>query len=223
MVYLCWLLVVMMAYVCVPGFGSVCWESSVCNNLIDKESILDCIDLCMSVIQNEFPQLSALALKVNDEELLLNIILATLVSEDKLPESDLKAHSDLRRSYSMEHFRWGKPSGRKRRPVKVFASSLEGGGSSEGSFLPLTRRQLSSYEEEVKGEPNGGSKKQGSQRARGSSKSHVPLSTQGRKDATYRMSHFRWGSPPASKRNGRFLKPWKAKPQGQLSSSSLTL
>ncbi|XP_042359446.1 pro-opiomelanocortin-like [Plectropomus leopardus] len=220
MVYLCWLLVVMMAYVCVPGFGSVCWDSSICNDLSTKERILDCIDLCVSVIQTEFPQLSALALKFNDDDLLLSIIMATLVSEDKLSEADLKAHSDLRRSYSMEHFRWGKPSGRKRRPIKVFASSLEGGGSSEGTFLPQSRRQLSSYEDEVKEEADGGSKNQGLQSARVSSKSHV---TQERKDGTYRMSHFRWGRPPASKRNGRFLKPWKVKSQGKMSSSPVTL
>nr|P01197.1 RecName: Full=Pro-opiomelanocortin; Short=POMC; AltName: Full=Corticotropin-lipotropin; Contains: RecName: Full=Corticotropin; AltName: Full=Adrenocorticotropic hormone; Short=ACTH; Contains: RecName: Full=Melanocyte-stimulating hormone alpha; Short=Alpha-MSH; AltName: Full=Melanotropin alpha; Contains: RecName: Full=Corticotropin-like intermediary peptide; Short=CLIP [Squalus acanthias] len=28
-------------------------------------------------------------------------------------------------SYSMEHFRWGKPMGRKRRPIKVYPNSFE--------------------------------------------------------------------------------------------------
>ncbi|XP_050184082.1 pro-opiomelanocortin-like, partial [Myiozetetes cayanensis] len=32
---------------------------------------------------------------------------------------------DGKRSYSMEHFRWGKPVGRKRRPVKVYPNALE--------------------------------------------------------------------------------------------------
>ncbi|XP_078130123.1 pro-opiomelanocortin-like [Sander vitreus] len=213
-----WLLVVVMAYVCHPGFGSVCWESSICNDLRNKGRILDCIQLCMSVIRMKLPQFSALAQKVNndddDDDLILSIILATLVSENKITETDLKAHSDERRSYSMEHFRWGKPSGRKRRPVKVFASYLEGGGSSEGSFLPQARRQLNSYEDEVK--LNGKSQNQAVRRARVSSLSHVPLSSHERKDGTYRMSHFRWGSPPASKRNGSFMKPWEKKPQGQL-------
>ncbi len=159
-----------------------------------------------------------MAPKVNDDDnLLLSILLSTLVSGDKISESDLKAHSDQRRSYSMEHFRWGKPSGRKRRPVKVFASSLEGGGSSESSFLPQARRQLSDNEDEAKGDLNGKSNQnQGLLRARVSTKSHVPLSPQQRKDGTYRMSHFRWGSPPATKRNGSFMKPWEEKPQGQL-------
>ncbi|KAM9339725.1 pro-opiomelanocortin-like [Symphorus nematophorus] len=216
MVCLCWLLVVVMAYVCVPGFGSVCWDRSICNDLSNKGRILDCIHLCMSVIQTEFPELSALALKVdNTDDLLLSIILATLDPKNKLSKSDLKAHSEQRRSYSMEHFRWGKPSGRKRRPIKVFASSLEGGGSSEGSFPPQARRQLSSYDEEARGDLNG----EGHQnlRARVSSESQVQLSPQERKDGTYRMSHFRWGSPPVSKRNGSFMKTWEEKPQRQLS------
>ncbi|KAK9531561.1 hypothetical protein VZT92_010980 [Zoarces viviparus] len=197
MMYLSWLLVVVMAYVCVPGFGSVCWDRSQCNDLSNKGRILACIRLCMSAIQSEFPQLSAMDLKVNnnDDDLLLSVILATMVSENKISESDLKAHRDERRSYSMEHFRWGKPSGRKRRPVKVFASSLEGGGPSERSFPPQARRQLGSNNDEVR-DLSGGSQ-------RG-------------KNASYRMSHFRWGSPPASKRSGSFMKKRMKKRQRQL-------
>lgn len=179
-------------------------------------SMQDCIHLCMSVIQTELPDLSALALKVNDDDdLLVSILLTALAPANKI--SDLKAHSDQRRSYSMEHFRWGKPSGRKRRPVKVFATSLEGGGSSEGSFPSLVRRQLSSDDDEGKGDLNGGNNQnQGLLRASVSSKSHVQLSSQQRKDGTYRMSHFRWGSPPVSKRNGSLTKTWEEKPQRQL-------
>ncbi|XP_030577515.1 pro-opiomelanocortin-like [Archocentrus centrarchus] len=262
MVCLCWLLVVVMAFVCIPGFESVCWDNSICKDLSSKARILDCIHLCMSVIQTEIPELSALAPNVNsdadaddngggddfdDDNLLLRIILATLASDDKMPESDLKARSDERRSYtmehfrwgkpsglkmresklrarsnerrsySMEHFRWGKPSGRKRRPVKVFASSLEGGSSSEGRFPFQTRRQLSSSEDGAEGDVDGGSNEnQGWLRARDSTKSQIPLSLQERKDRTYKMSHFRWGSPPASKRNGGFVKLWEENPQGQL-------
>lgn len=177
-------------------------------------STQDCIHLCMSVTQAEFPELGALAPNVNsNDKFLLRILLTGL--EGKISESDLKAHSEQRRSYSMEHFRWGKPSGRKRRPVKVFASSLEGGGSSEGSFSPQARRQLTSNEDNAKGDLNGESQ-QNSLRARASSKSHVKLGQQQRKDGTYRMSHFRWGSPPPSKRNGNFMKTWEKKPQKQL-------
>lgn len=40
MMCLCWLLLVVAACVCVPGFGSVCWQSSICNDLSNKEGIL---------------------------------------------------------------------------------------------------------------------------------------------------------------------------------------
>ncbi|XP_069552709.1 pro-opiomelanocortin-like [Brachyistius frenatus] len=248
MVCLRWLLVAVMAYMCVPGFGSACWDSSICNNLSNKKRILDCVHFCMSVIETELPELGSLAPEVkDDDDLLLSIILTTLASKDKILESDLKAHGALRRSYSMEHFRWGKPSGdkmrepklrahsnerrsysmehfrwgkpsgRKRRPVKVFASSLEGGGSSEGSFRLQARRQLSSDEDEAKGGANGRrNQNQGLPRARVISKSQVPLGLQERKSGTYRMSHFRWGSPPASKRNSSFMKLWAEKSQGPL-------
>ncbi|XP_030261023.1 pro-opiomelanocortin-like [Sparus aurata] len=218
MACLCWLLLVVMASACVPGFGSECKDSSVCNNLSNKERILDCIPLCMSGIEPELPNLSALALKANsDDDLLLSILQTTLDPENKISESDLKAQNERRRSYSMEHFRWGKPPGRKRRPVKVFASSLEGGGSSEGSFLPQSRRQLNSVEDEAKEDLNmDSSQNQGLLRAVVNSKSHVQLSPQQRKDGTYKMSHFRWGTPPVSKRNGKFMKTWEEKPLRQL-------
>uniref|UniRef100_UPI0037E8687F pro-opiomelanocortin-like n=1 Tax=Semicossyphus pulcher TaxID=241346 RepID=UPI0037E8687F len=216
MVCVCWFFVVVMAFACLPGFGSVCLDSSICSNLSNKGNILDCIHLCLSMVQNEFPELDASALKENDDEdLFLSIVLAKIVSGDKI--SELKSHSDQRRSYSMEHFRWGKPTGRKRRPIKVFTSSLEGGGSSEGTLPFQARRQLSINEEEAKGGPEGESQQnQVLLSARVVPKPQAQSSPQHRKDGTYRMSHFRWGSPPVSKRNGSFMKTWEKKPQGQL-------
>lgn len=159
-------------------------------------------------VQAESPDLNELALKVGeDDDLLLSILLANLPPDNKVPGSELAAHSDERRSYSMQHFRWGKPPGLKRRPVKVFASSLEGGGSAESSFPSKARRQLSEAPASLNGD-----QKQGLLRVRVGSK----LSPQERKDGTYRMSHFRWGSPPASKRNGSNMKMWEDKPQRQL-------
>ncbi|KAM3602255.1 uncharacterized protein V6R79_000726 [Siganus canaliculatus] len=213
-----WLLVVMtMAHLCVPGSSSVCWESSICNDLTNKGKILDCIHLCTSVIQTKVLPDEQLALKDSDnKDLLLSILLATMVSENKISQTDLQAHNDQRRSYSMEHFRWGKPPGRKRRPVKVFASLLEEGrGSSDGGFpSSQTRRQLSVSEDEAKADLKGDDlQTQGLLRPRASSKS---VSSQQRKDGTYRMSHFRWGSPTASKRTSSFMKTWEEKPQRQL-------
>lgn len=241
----------------------------------DFLSTQNCIHYCMSALQIEFPELSALAVKVGDDNddddvLLLSIILATLTSKDKTSEPDLNAHSNKRRSYtmehfrwgkplgdkiaqpklrtqsnkrrsytmehfrwgkpfgektpklkahsngrrshSMEHFRWGKPPGCKRRPVKVFTSSPERGGLSEDGFPPLARRQLSKNEAKrdlhQESPPNKQLKRVGV-----NSKTHVPLGLQDRKAGTYRMSHFRWGSPAASKRNDGFMKLWQEKPR----------
>ncbi|CAG5928052.1 unnamed protein product [Menidia menidia] len=212
--------VALMASMCIPCFGSWCLDSSICNNLTSEDRILDCVHYCMSVIQTEIPDLGASTLQVDDDDddLLLNAVLA---SEDKLSdpsESGVRAHDEQRRSYSMEHFRWGKPSGRKRRPVKVFASSLEGGGSSEISFPFRARRHLSSGGKD--GAQVGVRKRnlqnEGSPVSRVSPRAHAPVNQQERKEGTYRMSHFRWGSPPASKRNGSLIKPREEKPQGQL-------
>ncbi|XP_029984177.1 pro-opiomelanocortin-like [Sphaeramia orbicularis] len=208
-----WLVMVVMAHVCVPGFGSACWDNSICNDLSNKERILECIHVCMSVIQNEFPKLTSLKVNSEDDDVLLSILLNSVAPGDKTLEPRLRAHSNERRSYSMEHFRWGKPPARKRRPIKVFASSLEGGGSSEGSFPLQARRQLGSNEDDLSSDRQ---QTQGLARMMVSSKSNAPFSPQQRKDGTYRMSHFRWGSPPASKRNANFMKLGEEKPQGQL-------
>ncbi|XP_009581454.1 PREDICTED: pro-opiomelanocortin [Fulmarus glacialis] len=45
-----------------------------------------------------------------------------------------------KRSYSMEHFRWGKPVGRKRRPIKVYPNGVE--EESAESFPLEFRREL---------------------------------------------------------------------------------
>ena len=57
-----------------------------------------------------------------------------------------------KRSYSMEHFRWGKPVGRKRRPIKVFTSSSSSSSPDDSSeaFPGEMRRELGEEElEEV--------------------------------------------------------------------------
>ncbi|XP_071773854.1 pro-opiomelanocortin-like [Centroberyx gerrardi] len=214
MVCVSWLLAVVMAYVCTPGFGAMCWDSSICNDLSSKDRLLDCIHLCTSVFQAEFPELGSLSLDSQEHDFLLGILLSTLASGERIPEPTLRARKDEPRSYSMEHFRWGKPTGRKRRPVKVFASSLEGGDSSEGAFPPQARRQLSNMEDEERDNLDVESHQtQGLQGVRFTPKPDTLLKE--RKDGTYRMSHFRWGSPPTAKRYGSFMKPWE-KSQGRL-------
>ncbi|KAK2856239.1 hypothetical protein Q5P01_004974 [Channa striata] len=89
MVCLCWIIVVVMAYVCVPGFGSLCRDSYISNDLSSQGRILDCIHLCLSVMQNKLPELGALGLKVDrNDDLLLCITLATLAFKDKLSEPE---------------------------------------------------------------------------------------------------------------------------------------
>lgn len=190
-----WLLVALIAHMCHSSRGSRCWDSPLCANLSNKQRILECIRMCMSAVPNESPQIP----DVNEAEDPLGLVQNGLTSEDR-------SRSDERRSYSMEHFRWGKPSGRKRRPVKVFSSSLEGEGSSEGKLPLRARRRL---EAKRSGDTPPGSR---------SKTSFTSYSKQERKDGTYRMSHFRWGSPPATKRNGNFLRQWQEeRPQSPLS------
>lgn len=189
-----WLLVALMAHMCHSSRGSKCWDSPMCGNLSNKHRILECIQMCMSVMQKESPH----TIDVNDADDSLGLVQSSLTSEDR-------SHSTERRSYSMEHFRWGKPSGRKRKPVKVFSSSLEGEGSSEGTFPLRTRRRL---EAKRNGDAPPGSR---------SKTSYTSYSKQERKDGTYRMSHFRWGSPPATKRNSNVQQWQDERPQTPLS------
>lgn len=175
----------------------------------------DCFHLCTSAIRSESPDLSESAQETHDDdddddELSLSIILSILTSGDQTSES--AARRDERRSYAMEHFRWGKPSGRKRRPVKVFISSLEG-RASPGADLPFRGRRHLSRNKAVG--------KVGVLKARyqnqGLSKPRArPSGLPEKKHETYKMSHFRWGNPPASKRDERFKKLWEKNRQGQV-------
>ncbi|XP_053737614.1 pro-opiomelanocortin-like [Synchiropus splendidus] len=237
MVCRCWLwVVVVVACGSVPGLGSSCSDSPACSDLSSRQSIEECVRSCTSGNPTDIPEVSEPPTKTadnsgdddnsnNEDELLLSILMNILASEEQMPDSDLRAHidrqrsfttenfrwgkpsgrmgskGDRRRSYSMEHFRWGKPPGRKRRPVKISAPNLDGGESTEGSFLSQFRRHLSSKDEGSKEIKNQASNRGKSQR---------------RKDGTYRMNHFRWGSPHVSKRNRNFMRAWEERPRGPL-------
>ncbi|XP_062427228.1 pro-opiomelanocortin [Rhea pennata] len=95
---------------------------------------------------------------------------------------------ESKRSYSMEHFRWGKPVGRKRRPVKVYPNGAEDESAESfplefrrelpaGGTLPAEQQQQQQQEEEEE-EEEGGSR--GTRR-------------------------FRWQEPPKDKRYGGFM------------------
>ncbi|KAI4890081.1 hypothetical protein NFI96_004850 [Prochilodus magdalenae] len=126
-----------------------------------------------------------------NESLSLGVLLSSLAQDDTLQakrSSTGPLRTDDRRSYSMEHFRWGKPMGRKRRPVKVHTgASVEEGSPEDQSAETQSRRQLDSQED---GAPAQKKNTKSTER--------------------YRMMHFRWNAPPAAKRYGGFMKPEKS-------------
>ncbi|NP_001118191.1 pro-opiomelanocortin B precursor [Oncorhynchus mykiss] len=200
-----WLLAVVVVCVCNPGVEGQCWDSSHCKDLPSEDKILECIHLFRSGLQDESPEPRSAAQQSTEESLSLGILLAALTSGERALDADPEPHSDKRHSYSMEHFRWGKPIGHKRRPIKVYASSLEGGDSSEGTFPLQARRQLSSWEDEMVGAlGNQGAKAQ----TKVVPRTLTVTGLQDKKDGSYRMGHFRWGSPTAIKRYGGFMKPY---------------
>lgn len=149
----------------------------------------ECIKLCRSELTAESPiypgdgHLQPLLLMPSE------ITAATLSTpqEDEAPESGPQ-HED-KRSYSMEHFRWGKPVGRKRRPIKVYANGVE---EESAEVLPAEmRRELDDVEDSA-------------------------VSQQEKKDGPYKMNHFRWSGPPTSKRYGGFMKSWDERSQKPL-------
>ncbi|XP_056444463.1 proopiomelanocortin a [Gadus chalcogrammus] len=195
-----WLLVVAVVGVA-RGTVSQCWEQPSCKDVSSESNILECIQLCRSDLTEETPlfpgdaHLQPLLLPEPDSS-------PPFSRSPSSPSSPLSFSSSLllpgggarpaKRSYSMEHFRWGKPVGRKRRPIKVFTSSSSSSSSpppgpddsSEG-FPGEMRRELGNEAlEEVK------------------------------KDG-YKMKHFRWGSPLPSKRYGGFMKSWREEERGQ--------
>lgn len=109
----------------------------------------------------------------------------------------------------MEHFRWGKPVGRKRRPVKVYTSNGVEEESAELFPGEMRRRELAdkmmAEEDEEK-----------VQEVAEEEQDQLPGNVHEKKDGTYKMKHFRWGGPPASKRYGGFMKSWDERSQRPL-------
>ncbi|XP_066539255.1 proopiomelanocortin a [Hoplias malabaricus] len=176
-----------------------CWENTRCRDLSSEENILDCIKLCKTDLTAESPLYPGeshlqplLDLGPND----LPAALPTMPYSPTLEEEALAPgplHED-KRSYSMEHFRWGKPVGRKRRPIKVYTSGVE---EESAEALPAEmRRELGTGEVDYPMENS----------------SFIP---QEKKDS-YKMNHFRWSGPPASKRYGGFMKSWDERSQKPL-------
>ncbi|CAL8317059.1 unnamed protein product [Merluccius merluccius] len=205
-----WLIAVFAACVCCPAAMDLCWESSICSDLRSKERLL------VSTHRSTAPD--------DEDDPWLDLLLSSLGGPP--PEKPLgpsaRGRNEDQRRYVMEHFRWEKPYGRKLRPVKVATSSTEGAVTSQwmGVSPPPTGGVMVGEEEQ--------GTKDGKEVVLDVRDLEVQppqgvtfgpqvslLSTQDTKDAgTYRMNHFRWGSPP--KRHGRFLNLWAKKPLPKL-------
>ncbi|XP_078413761.1 proopiomelanocortin a [Cetorhinus maximus] len=93
-------------------------------------------------------------------------------------EMETFPREDGKRSYSMEHFRWGKPMGRKRRPIKVYPNSFDD-DSVENMGPELKREASVDFDYPV--EPSEAGEEEMLEAAK-------------KKDGKiYKMTHFRWG------------------------------
>lgn len=103
----------------------------------------------------------------------------------------------------MEHFRWGKPVGRKRRPIKVYTNGVE---EESAEVMPAEMRRSAAALNDVDYDLARDAEEQ------------VALGRmfQQKKDGSYKMNHFRWSGPPASKRYGGFMKSWDERSQKPL-------
>ncbi|KAL2773678.1 pro-opiomelanocortin preproprotein [Daubentonia madagascariensis] len=105
-----------------------------------------------------------------------------------------------KRSYSMEHFRWGKPVGKKRRPVKVYPNGAE--DESAEAFPLEFKRELAGQRPEAALGPDGTAE---DAEALAGLEHGLVVAAEKKDEGPYRMEHFRWGSPPKDKRYGGFM------------------
>uniref|UniRef100_UPI0037E6F8C3 pro-opiomelanocortin-like n=1 Tax=Semicossyphus pulcher TaxID=241346 RepID=UPI0037E6F8C3 len=197
-----WLLVAVAMVGVARGAVSKCLDHPSCQDVNSESSMMDCIQLCRSDLTAETPIIPGDAHlqppPPSDLESLL-----PLLSSSTSPQA--------KRSYSMEHFRWGKPVGRKRRPIKVYTSNGVEEESAEVFPGEMKRRELASKmiaeEDEEREQEEAGEEEEEEQR---------PDDTHEKKDGTYKMKHFRWSGPPASKRYGGFMKSWDERSQRPL-------
>ncbi|XP_048373854.1 pro-opiomelanocortin [Sphaerodactylus townsendi] len=107
---------------------------------------------------------------------------------------------ERKRSYAMEHFRWGKPVGQKRRPVRIYPNEVE--EESSESYPQEFRRELAlemDYPEFDSQE-----EKKSYDSVMSEEKEDQPEEV--KKDSSlYKMRHFRWNAPPKDKRYGGFM------------------
>ncbi|XP_039997976.1 pro-opiomelanocortin [Xiphias gladius] len=202
-----WLLVAVVVVGMAKGAASQCWEHPSCQDLNSESSMMECIQLCHSDLTAENPVMPGNAhlqpLPLSDPS---SFVLPSSSSSSSSPQA--------KRSYSMEHFRWGKPVGRKRRPVKVYTSNGVEEESAEVFPGEMRRRELASQLMAAEAEEE---KTQEVMEEAGEEQQQQLLGgVQEKKDGSYKMKHFRWSGPPASKRYGGFMKSWDERSQRPL-------
>lgn len=148
---------------------------------------------------------------------------------------------EAKRSYSMEHFRWGKPVGRKRRPVKVYTSNgveeesaevspgemkkrreltnellLAAAATAEQQEEEAEEKEREMVQEVQKVMEEAEHQQQQQQQLQLQQRQQVLSDAYQKKDGPYKMKHFRWSGPPATKRYGGFMKSWDERSQRPL-------
>ncbi|MBN3296412.1 hypothetical protein GTO94_0015670, partial [Amia calva] len=213
-----WLYSLAMLSVCSPVAHSQCWEHTPCRDLSTEDNILECIRACKPDLTSEFPTYPGIGHLQPPSEADRNYAKSHFrpsmgtqranglarSSGDRQAGDGARKRED-KRSYSMEHFRWGKPVGRKRRPVKVYPNGVE--EESAEAFPTEMRRDVLTGDldyplvEELEGKSGGGE--------------NEILNLQ-KKNGSYMMHHFRWNAPPKDKRYGGFMKSWDERSQKPL-------
>ncbi|XP_064499461.1 pro-opiomelanocortin [Pseudopipra pipra] len=166
------------------GAAGPCWENSKCQELSSQSGILECAAACRADLSLEAPLYPGNGQFQPLSESIRRYVMSHFrwnkfgkgngnsssgggggskreEGAGNTPNSQAGASSPIpggkeegKRSYSMEHFRWGKPVGRKRRPVKVYPNGVEEEEEEEeAQEYPLEfRRQLGEGREGERGE-----------------------------------------------------------------------
>ncbi|NXI64379.1 COLI1 protein, partial [Anseranas semipalmata] len=214
--------VVLGLLLCHPAAASgPCWESGKCQDLATEAGVLACAKACRAELSAEAPvypgngHLQPLSESVRKyvmshfrwnkfgrrnsssghkrEEAVGVPLPASLPAEGQEEEEGAGLEREEgKRSYSMEHFRWGKPVGRKRRPIKVYPNGVD--EESAESYPLEFRRELAPH---TPAGPPGLSEEEEEEEEEGEEE---------KKDGgSYRMRHFRWHAPLKDKRYGGFM------------------
>ncbi|XP_041811336.1 pro-opiomelanocortin-like [Chelmon rostratus] len=166
-----------------------CLEHPSCQEVTAENNMLECIQLCCSDLPAETPAfLSDAHLRPLPQSGARSLAPSSLPSSSSSPQA--------KSSYSMEHFRWGKPIGRKRRPVTSNGVEED---SAEVFPREMRRRELASKMKATEDEgkvPEVAEEEQ----------EQPPADVYEKKDGTYKMKHFRWSGPPDRKRHSGFVK-----------------